>query len=160
MTCQLSVAVVDLHRPGRMKSVVQLDINAPQAKVDRLFEDPHLLPRWMDDLERVEPVDDSGIHGGARFRMVPRDGTLVFVGRVVDREPPVRTQMALDGPTVSVTVTGTSARLSDAKTRFESEGIFAFKGLLGHVFGWLGRWSIRRAHRRHIEAFKRFAESQ
>jgi uncharacterized protein YndB with AHSA1/START domain len=143
-----------------MKSVVRLDINAPQEKVARLFEDPRLLPKWMDDLERVEPVDSAGIHAGARFRMVPREGTLVFVGRVVDRDPPVRTQLALDGPTVSVAVTGTSARLSDVKTRFESEEVFTFKGLFGQLLGWFGRWSIRRAHQRHVEAFKRFAESQ
>ena len=108
----------------------------------RLFEDPRLLPKWMDDLERVEPVDSAGIHAGARFRMVPREGTLVFVGRVVDRDPPVRTRLALDGPTVSVAVTGTSARLSDVKTRFESEEVFTFKGLFGQLLGWFGRWSI------------------
>jgi hypothetical protein len=140
-----------------MKSVVELDVEAPQEKVAALFDDPWTFPQWMDDLERIEPVSGSGM---SRFRLVPKKGNLVFIARVVDGEPPHHAQLALDAPTVSVSVTGRFRKLSDQTTRLVSEEVFQFKGLLGHLFGWFGRGSIRRAHRRHMESFKRFAESQ
>ena len=147
----------DLHLDEVMKSVVELNIDAPQEKVAELFEDPWTFPSWMDDLERIEPVSGSAM---SRFRLVPKKGNLVFIARVVDAEPPHHARLALDAPTVSVSVTGRFRKLSDHTTRLVSEEIFHFKGLLGHLFGWLGRGSIRRAHRRHMESFKRFAESQ
>ena len=140
-----------------MKSVVELDVEAPQEKVAELFEDPWAFPKWMDDLERIEPVSGSGM---SRFRLVPKTGNLVFIARVVDAEAPHHARLALDAPSVSVSVTGRFRKLSDQTTRLVSEEIFHFKGFLGHVYGWLGRSSIRRAHRRHMESFKRFAESQ
>ena len=56
-------------------------------------------------------------------------------------------------------ITDTLVRLSDRKTKLISEEVFTFKGLLGRIMGFLGRRSIGAAHRRHMESFKRFAES-
>jgi hypothetical protein len=50
--------------------------------------------------------------------------------------------------------------LSPGTTRLVSEEVFTFKGLLSKAFGLLARPAIRRAHRRHMEGFKRFAERQ
>ena len=37
-----------------MKSVVELEINAPKHRVAALFADPNNNTRWMDDLEKIE----------------------------------------------------------------------------------------------------------
>jgi uncharacterized protein YndB with AHSA1/START domain len=142
-----------------MKSVLELEIAAPPERVADLFDDPETFPRWMDDLERVELLNGgSGARTGTRFRLVPKKGDLVFVGTVMGREPPHRSHLVLDAPTVSVSITGTFTALSGARTKLVSEETFMFKGLLGLVFGFLGSFAIKRAHRRHMEAFKRFAE--
>jgi hypothetical protein len=49
--------------------------------------------------------------------------------------------------------------LSSERTRLISEEVFRFKGLFNKVFGFLAQRSIKKAHRRHMEAFKRFAEA-
>jgi hypothetical protein len=49
--------------------------------------------------------------------------------------------------------------LSDRKTKLISEEHFTFKGAIGKILGFLARGAIKRAHRRHMEAFKRFVES-
>ncbi len=142
-----------------MKSVIELEINAPQEKVAELFDNPQMFPLWMDDVERIEPVrTNSSIAPGPTFRMVPKEGDLEFVGRVVRRDPPYRSRLVLHASNVTVAVKGTFVRLSDVETKLVSEETFSFKGLFGRLFGFLGRRSIRRAHRRHMESFKRFAE--
>jgi len=51
-----------------MKSIVELDIVAPQERVAELFSDPRNLERWMDDAA-YEPM--SGVPGevGSTYRL-------------------------------------------------------------------------------------------
>jgi hypothetical protein len=46
--------------------------------------------------------------------------------------------------------------LFSEKTKLISEEEFSFKGLFNKVFGFLAQRTIKNAHRRHMEAFKRF----
>jgi hypothetical protein len=62
--------------------------------------------------------------------------------------------------TVTVDVCGSLAALPDGRTRLKSEQVFKFKGLWNAACGMLARGAIRKAHRGHMEAFKRFAERQ
>jgi len=66
--------------------------------------------------------------------------------------------LLLSASGVSVTVRGTFVRVSDEITKLVSEEIFAFRGLMARIRGFLGRRAIRSAHRKHMESFKRFAE--
>ena len=141
-----------------IRSTVEVDIEAPRAKVAALFADPAQSTKWMDDLERVEPL--NGVLGtvGSSYRLVPKRGTMDFVATVVAKTLPNEVRVNLDGPNVSVQVTGTLRVLDAGHTTLVSEEIFTFKGLLGKVLGLFAGSAIKRAHRRHIEAFKRFAE--
>jgi len=143
-----------------MTSRVELDINEGQAQVAELFTDPRNSPAWMDDLERVEPISGELGQPGSMYRLVPKKGRLVFVATVVSRLLPVELQVRLDNPHVSMMATDTFLKLSEGKTRLVSEEVFIFKGLFGAVAGFFARGAIGRAHRRHMESFKRFAESQ
>jgi len=143
-----------------MKSVVELDIDVPQAMLAELFADPANNPKWMHDIERIEPL--SGILGEPRsvYRLVPKDGKMGFVATVVSRQLPTELRLSLEGPSVSVSIADKFVELSDQKTKLISEEIFRFKGAFNKMFGLLARWAIKHAHRRHMESFKRFAEGQ
>ena len=144
-----------------MKSIVELEINAPQAKVAELFADLSAFPQWMDDVARMEPVgEQAGFSTERAYRLVPKKGRLAFVARVVRRDPPFRSRLALRSRNISVDVTGTFVRLSDDRTRLVAKNVVGFRGLLSRLFGLLGWPAIRRAHRRHMESFKRFAEAR
>ena len=143
-----------------MKSVVELDINLRQAKLAELFADPSNNPKWMDDIERIEPVSGGLGEPGSVYRLVPKRGKLVFVATVVARELPTELRLSLDAPSVSVSLTAKLRKLSDQTTKLISEETFSFKGAFNKVFGFLARRAIKGAHRRHMESFKRFAESQ
>jgi uncharacterized protein YndB with AHSA1/START domain len=141
-----------------MTSVVELEIDAPRDAVATLYADPSTMKQWMDDLERYEPLSGQAGMPGSTFRMVPREGSMVFVGTVLSRDLPNEVRLRLDESRVVVSIKVTFSSLSPQKTRFVSEERFAFKGLFGKVIGLFAGGAIRKAHRKHMEAFKRFAE--
>jgi hypothetical protein len=143
-----------------MKSVVQLDIDVPRAPLAALFTDPELNTQWMDDIERIEPISGQLGKPGSRYRLVPKKGSMVFVATVVARDLPRESRLNLEASNVVVSVKGTLTALSPNRTRLVSEELFTFKGLLNKAFGFLAQRSIKKAHRQHMESFKRFAERQ
>lgn len=143
-----------------MKSVIELDINAPQAKVAELFSDPNNNPKWMDDLERIEPMKGTLGEPGSVYRLIPKQGDMVFVATVVSQELPERFNLFLDSKSVSVSIADQLLQLSADKTKLISTETFDFKGILNKLFSLFARAAIKRVHRRHMEAFKRYAERE
>jgi hypothetical protein len=141
-----------------MKSIVQVEINAPVFEVANLFVDPRNSPKWMLDLDRYEPVSGERGEIGSTYRLVPKKGNMVFLATVIRLDLPHDLCLHLSGASVDVTVTGKLKALSPTKTQLVSEELFEFKGLLFSIFSVLARNSIRSAHRQHIEDFKRFVE--
>ena len=140
-----------------MKSVVNLDINAPRAKVAELFADPRNNAKWMDDVE-VQPVSGTLGLPGSKFRLISKSGTPDFLATVVARDLPNESKLFLEAPTVTVAITDRFVALTPGKTLLVSEEVFTFKGAIGRVTGIFARRAIKNAHRKHMEAFKRFAE--
>jgi len=142
-----------------MKSIVVVDINAPQEEVAALFADPGNNTKWMENVE-YEPVSGEQGMSGSTYRLIPKQGSMVLTATVVNRTLPSELRLHLDASTVMVDVHATLSTLPDSRTRLVSEEVFKFKGVGSWLFGLLARRAIRKAHRRHIEAFKRFAERQ
>ena len=82
----------------------------------------------------------------------------MFVATVLTKDAPAETRLSLKAPDTSVAIKVTLHKLAWDRTMFVSEETFRFRGLLGNVMGLLAGRAIKRAHRRHMEAFKRFAE--
>jgi hypothetical protein len=141
-----------------MTSVVEVDIDRAQADVAALMADPRNNTKWMDDVARVEPIDGELGTPGSTYRLVPREGNMVFVATVAARDTD-RLRLRLDASNVVVSVTSTLIETAPDRTRLISEEVFRFKGLFNTLFGFLAQASIKKVHRRHIEAFKRFAET-
>jgi hypothetical protein len=141
-----------------MKSVVTIDIAMAQADLAELIADPRSYPKWMEEVRRIEPLNGKPGAAGSRFRMVARDTGRTFVATVMQRQLPTRFKLSLESPSVSVVVVGQLIKLSSTRTRLLSEETFAFRGALGSALGFLTRLSMRRAHRRQIDALKQLAE--
>ena len=84
---------------------------------------------------------------------------MVFTATVVKRNLPSELELSLDATKVTVDVIATLSALPAGRTRLESEEEFKFKGFWSKVFSVFARPAISKAHRKHIEAFKRFAET-
>jgi hypothetical protein len=143
-----------------MRSIVELDIHVPQERLATLFADPENNMKWMDDLDRYEPVSGQPGMPGSKYRLVPKKGKMVFVATVLSRDLPNESRLSLDASNVAVSITARFVALSPEKTRLISEEVFSFKGLVSKFFGFFAQAAIRKAHRRHMEGFKRFAEQR
>jgi hypothetical protein len=141
-----------------MKSVVKLDIEASQDELAELIFDPKASSRWMDDVQRVEPLGGKLGMQGSRYRLVPKDPGPGFVATVVARQPPAKLRLVLDAPRVSIAVSTQLIKLSARRTRLVSEQTFRFNGAFSAVYGFLARRAIRRNHRRHLESLKQVVE--
>jgi hypothetical protein len=143
-----------------MKSIVELEIEAPLEKVAALLADPGTMTKWMDDLERVEPLSGEPGMPGSTFRMVGKASgpQRNFVVTVKERTLPKTLRLKLQSPSVDVAIADTFSALSARRTKLVSEEVFHFHGLFNTLFSFLAQSTIRKHHRRHIESFKQFAE--
>lgn len=141
-----------------MKHVVRIEIDVPVDKVAEVFTDPRNATKWMDDVE-YEPVDGAPGAPGSHYRLVSKtDDNLTFRASVVARDLPKESRLILDSPAVVVLVKTTFAALPGQRTELVSEETFQFKGIFRKAFSLLARGAIGKAHRGHMESFKRFAE--
>ena len=142
-----------------MKSVVELEINAPQSRAAELYADPENHLKWMTDLEKYEPISGSPGMPGSTYRLVPKKGDMIFVATVIERDLPAEVRLNLENSKVTVAVKANFAALSVGTTKLTSEETFSFKGFFNQVLAFFARPSIKKAHRKHMEAFKQFAEA-
>jgi hypothetical protein len=143
-----------------MRSIVVVEIEAPQEEVAALYADSGKNVKWMKDIERCEPLSGEQGMPGSPYRLIPKHGSMVFTATVISRTLPNEVRLRLEASNVTVSVHATLSTLPDGRTRLTSEEVFKFKGVWNSVLGLLGRRAIRKAHRTHIEAFQRFAERQ
>jgi hypothetical protein len=143
-----------------MKSIVQVEINRPQAKSAALYADPRNHPKWMHDIARYEPLSGKEGMPGSTYRLVPKGGDMIFVATVVERNLPDKLKLHLQASDVQVDVTGTFRSLSATRTTFISEEEFTFKNGGDETVSPSVKENIQAVHRRHIEDFKRFAEDR
>lgn len=141
-----------------MKSVVELTINLPQARLAALFADPRQNIEWMTDVERVETISGRLGMPGSKYRLIPKKGDMVFDVTVIARKLPNEIQLQLKATNVSVAVKADFIAVSSDRSLLRSEEVFTFEGRL-KVFGLMAQGAIKKAHRRHMAAFKRFAET-
>jgi hypothetical protein len=111
-----------------MKSVIELEIDVPQARLAALFADPQQNTKWMDDVERVETISGQLGMPGSTYRLVPKKGKMVFVATVLARNLPSESRLSLEASNVTVSVKGFFVALSSNRTRLTSEEVFSFKG--------------------------------
>jgi hypothetical protein len=143
-----------------VKSVVEIEIHVPQARLAALFADPAQNTKWMDDVERIEPMSGALGMPGSKYRLMPKKGDMVFVATVLARNLPGELHLSLEAKNVTVSVKGLFTALSPTNTRLTNEQVFSFKGMFSKIVGFVARRAIKKAHRRHMEGFKRFAEAQ
>src|SRR2546423_12815923 len=97
-----------------MKSTVALDIDVPQQRLATLFADPTLNTKWMKDVERYEPLSGQPGAPGSTYRLVPKEGDMVFVATVISNDLPNESRLRLEASGFTVAIT--ARYISDRKS--------------------------------------------
>jgi len=142
-----------------VRSIVSIEIRAPREKVAALWADPRNNVKWMDDIDRIEPMSGELGMPGSKYRFVPKKDGMAFVATVISIDLPNEGRLHLDAANVAVMVTDRFSAMGPEITQLVSNELFTFKTLLRRVLGVLARGRIRKAHRKHMESFKDFVEA-
>ena len=143
-----------------MKSIVEVEINLPQKEAAELYADPRNNPKWMHDIVQYEPLSGEEGMPGSTYRLVPKEGDMIFVATVVERNLPDELRLHLEASDVEVEVRGIFISLSPTSTKLISEEVFTFKGADDETISSSVKDDIKAAHCRQIKDFKRFAENR
>jgi hypothetical protein len=143
-----------------LKSVIEVEIDRPLQDVAELFADPHNNTEWMQDVKRYEPVSGEQGLPGSTYRLVPKEGELMFLATVMKRNLPHELRVNFTAATVDMAMTARMAALSPTRTKLISEEEFTFKDSENEPVDSSVKEAIKANHRRHIEAFKHFAEER
>jgi hypothetical protein len=143
-----------------MKSIVEVEINKSQKEAAELYADPLNNLKWMHGVARYEPLSGEQGMPGSTYRLVPKEGDMIFVVTVVERNLPNELKLHLKSSDVEVEVRGTFSSLSPTKTKLISEQVFTFKSADEETVRSSVKEDIKAAHRRDIEDFKRFADNE
>lgn len=141
-----------------MKSIVEVEIDKPQEEVAMLFADPGNNPKWMHDLAGYEPISGDQGMPGFSYRLLPKEGDMIFLATIVESNLPDMICMKLRALTVDVAIKVTFTALSSTRTKLISEEEFSFNDSNNTIVDSAKQNAIRAAHRQHIEDFKSFAE--
>ena len=147
------LAITEISKPKQTETVQRwkLAIGNERSKIE-------FSRRGDVATARYEPISGQPGAPGSMYRLVPKNGDMVFVATVIANDLPNESRFRLDADKVTVAITARYLAVSSERSRLVSEEVFTFKGFTGKVGGFLARVAIHRAHRRQMEAFKRFAE--
>jgi uncharacterized membrane protein len=144
-----------------MKYKLEIEINQPIDTVIALFDNIDNMKKWMKGLQSFEPL--SGIPGeaGAKSRLKFKTGKreMEMIETITVRNLPDEFTGTYEAKGVFNIVKNRFERISDSKTRFISENEFQLKGFM-KILGWLMPGAFKKESFKHLEAFKKFAESR
>jgi uncharacterized protein YndB with AHSA1/START domain len=144
-----------------MKYTCEIEINRPVSKVVELFDDPGNMSEWMPGLLSFDPISGKPGQPGARsklrFRMGKRE--IEMVETVTVRKLPEEFSGTYDAPGVHNIVKNSFYSTADGGTRWVTHNEFQFTSLMMKLMGLFAPGSFKKESLKHLEAFKRFAES-
>jgi hypothetical protein len=143
----------------KMKSTYETVINVNREKLAEFYADPAHNILWMDDLLQCDLI--SGARGmiGSKYRVIPKDGKMSFIATILSKNLPYECRLLMECKSVNVMVTGRFIEIDEEKTKFLSEEIFIFNGLFSKLASLFAARAVRKAHHKHMESFKSYAEN-
>lgn len=142
-----------------MEYTQDIVVNVPRARFIELFDNPDLMPEWMEGLLSFEPL--TGVPGqeGATSRLTYKRGrgTLEMVETITRRQLPDHFDGAYDAKGVHNISNNQFIDVDGTSTRWVAHNIFEMSGfmkIVGALFGAM----FRKQTLETMQAFKHFAE--
>lgn len=141
-----------------MRYSVEIEINAPVAKVVELFDVPENVKNWM-PVTRIEPIQGSPGQVGTQSRLIMNNGgkETTMVETVLVRDLPREFTGSYEFQGIVYVVKNHFLEAPGGKTRYVSDQDFQLMGFV-KLLGWLMPWLFKKESMKHMVAFKAFVE--
>lgn len=145
-----------------MEYTEEIEIALPRARVIELFDDPENLGAWQPDLlefrhEEGEP-GEVGARSRLRYRMGKRECEMVET--ITRRALPEEFSGTYEAPGMWNEVRNRFEELGPDRTHWTCRSEFRGQTLMMKAMCLLLPGAFRKETRKHLEAFKRFAEER
>jgi uncharacterized protein YndB with AHSA1/START domain len=143
-----------------MKYATEIIIDQPVDKVVQLFDNPDNRFKWMEGLQKCEPMSGNQGHPGAKAKFTFQMGKrkVEMVETILTRDFPDDFTVSYEADQVFNIVKTSFTPLLDEKTRYVTEHEFQFKGFM-KVFGFLMPGAFKKQSMKYLKDFKKFAEA-
>jgi uncharacterized membrane protein len=144
-----------------MKYTVEIEINKPVSKVIELFDSVDNMYKWMEGLEKFEPISGTPGEVGAKSKLTfkMKRGTLEMLETITVKNLPKEFSGTYDAKGVHNIVKNFFHEIPGGKTRYVTDQEFQFTGFM-KVLGFLMPGMFKKQSMKHLTAFKNFVESQ
>ncbi|MBP2413211.1 hypothetical protein JOF48_002010 [Arthrobacter stackebrandtii] len=144
-----------------MEYTQDIVVNVPRERFIELFDNPDLMPEWMEGLLRFEPL--TGVPGqeGATSRLTYRRGrgTLEMVETITRRQLPEHFDGVYEAKGVHNISNNQFIDIDGISTRWVAHNIFEMTGFM-KIVGLLFGSMFRKQTLETMQAFKDFAENR
>lgn len=145
-----------------MKYTSEIIINKPVNEVVQLFDNPDNLYAWMEGLTEFEHLSGEPGQPGAKSKLTFEMGkrTVEMIETVTVRNLPEEFSGTYEADKVFNKITNRFFPAGDGKTKYVSENEFELQGFFMKAMAFLLPGLFKKQTKKHLEAFKKFAENQ
>lgn len=145
-----------------MKYVVDTVIDLPVGEVISKFDDAGNLQEWMEGLLSFEPISGTPGEIGAKSKLIFQMGKkkIEMIETITVKNLPHEFGGTYEADGVFNTVMNRFESVGNEQTRMTQECEFEFTNLMMKVMGFFIPGAFKSHTRKHMDAFKAFAERE
>ena len=142
-----------------MQYTVHIDIDRPRDEVIAKMDDADNLVKWQEGLQSFTLIEGEAGQKGAKSELVFLMGKreMKMVETIIERDFPERFDATYDAKNVHNIVRNRFLETGPNTTRWESENVFEFKGVM-KLMGVLAKGAFPKQSLKYMQDFKAFVE--
>lgn len=142
-----------------MKYTVSNTINKPLEEVIAHFRDPDCLPKWMEGLQKIEPVSGTPGQVGAKSELhfLHKGKEMILQETILEENLPDQIKFSYVSPMGYNEVEMQFERLSDNSVKQYNTSYFELKGMM-KIMGPLMKGMFKKQSKKYLDAFKQYVE--
>jgi uncharacterized membrane protein len=142
-----------------MKYTVFNTINKPLEEVIAHFRDPDCLPKWMEGLQKIEPVSGTPGQAGAKSELhfLHKGKEMILQETILEENLPDQIKFSYVSPMGYNEVEMQFERLSDNSVKQYNTSYFELKGMM-KIMGPLMKGMFKKQSKKYLDAFKEYVE--
>jgi len=144
-----------------MKYTLEVDINLPLAQVIQLFDSTENMYKWMEGLQSFEALEGIPGQVDAKSKMVFLEGkrSIEMIETITVKNLPDEFSATYEAKGVYNVVKNRFATRDNNQTQYITEQEFQFTGFMKYM-AMVMPGAFKKQTLQHMNAFKKFAESQ
>jgi hypothetical protein len=144
-----------------MKYTNEIEINLPRQRMIELFDNPAHMKNWQPSLVSFEHLSGTPGQLGAKSKLKYKTGKreVELIETITVRNLPDEFSGTYEAKGIYNHIVNKFIPVSENKTKWVSHTEFKFNGLFMKIIAFLMPGAFMKESQKHLEMFKKFAES-